>query len=209
MQTTVGQRLKEAIGAIGRPSLRDIASKINTNHTSVADWIHDRHDIPAPKLLEIEAAFGVSAEWLLTGKGAMMVKDRRGVPLLSPSPRNGKGDALSDYVSNATLCFDQGWLRDALRVDPSGIAAFRVDDNCMAPTINQGEVVFVDGLAARPEARDGVWLLRSGDRLVVRRVQLEGAGKCDAMCDNAGYKPKSLDTTALLGYVVGGAPRRY
>jgi phage repressor protein C with HTH and peptisase S24 domain len=79
----------------------------------------------------------------------------------------------------------------------------------MLPTIAPDELVFIDGLHDLPEYRDGVWVMRLGDSLLVKRVQLLAPNEYRVTSDNPAYQPICLDDSAmLLGRVVGGI-RRY
>jgi phage repressor protein C with HTH and peptisase S24 domain len=68
--------------------------------------------------------------------------------------------------------------------------------------------VFIDGLHDLPEYRDGVWLLRLGDNLLVKRIQQLAPNEYRVTSDNPAYQPIHLDDSAmLLGRVVGGLIR--
>jgi phage repressor protein C with HTH and peptisase S24 domain len=107
------------------------------------------------------------------------------------------------------MTFDKDWLRASYGVDPQNLCILRVTENSMAPTIAPDEYVFIDGLHDLPEYRDGVWLLRLGDNLLIKRVQQLAPDNYRVTSDNPAYQAMQLDDPAqLLGRVVGG-PKRY
>jgi phage repressor protein C with HTH and peptisase S24 domain len=135
------------------------------------------------------------------------------VPFLSPVPRAGKGcgNALNDYViKQDAMEFNLRWLRESFGVSPQNLCIMRVGGDSMAPAINDGELIFIEGITDRPDYRDGLWALSLGGRLFVKRVQMLANGRLEAASDNPAYKPLKLDGPAhLLGRVVGGPPKRF
>jgi len=132
------------------------------------------------------------------------------VPILSPQPSAGNGNALEDYEgANGGMCFEKRWLRKAFTVPPRNLRLLEVDGDSMAPTILPDELVFVDASPYQDHTKEGVWVLRIGDTLRVKRVQWLGAKQGKAVSDNPAYSPIPLDETAqLMGRVVGH-PQRF
>ena len=88
----------------------------------------------------------------------------------------GPGAIVSEESGRPYFAFDERWLK-ALTGSPSDkLSIIRVEGDSMAPTLNPGDDILVD-LADREERlRDGVYVLRIDDTLVVKRIALHPIG---------------------------------
>jgi transcriptional regulator with XRE-family HTH domain len=200
-------------------SLRDFARCLDVSHSAIADYekgkglsrIHTIKQLAST----IEQHYGISADWLLTGEGTLFTNRQSlnliSLPLVSPRPIVETGNALEGYANTRNcMTFDKDWLRASFGVDPQNLCIMQVTGNSMAPTIAPDEYVFIDGLHDLPEYRDGVWITRLGDNLLIKRIQLLAAGEYRVTSDNPAYQPIRLDTAAqILGRVLGGRPHLY
>jgi len=87
------------------------------------------------------------------------------------------------------LRFSAAWLR-AQGLDPAQVAAMAVAGDSMEPTLRDGDEILVD--RRRRPLRDGVYVLRRGDSLLVKRVAASGAGRLLLISDNPAYPPIDL-----------------
>jgi len=100
----------------------------------------------------------------------------------------GPGAIVSEEAGRPYFAFDERWLR-ALTATPSDkLSIIRVEGDSMAPTLNPGDDILVD-LADREERlRDGVYVLRIDDALVVKRIALHPiGGRVTVQSDNPAY----------------------
>jgi SOS-response transcriptional repressor LexA len=207
------QRLMAAREALGL-TLREFAAPLSRTHASVFDWEKGRAPIQPIIAEAIEKHHGISALWLMDGKGEMFVRQSAKlestlVPILTTQPCAGTGTALDDYAgTEGGITFDVQLLRASFGVNPQNVCLMWIDGDSMAPTIAPGELVFVDGLRTPPCYRDGVWVLSLGGNLLVKRVQLLAPANYRVTSDNPAYQAIQLDGPAmLLGRVVGGLQR--
>lgn len=82
-KTTFSQRLIQAcdyakIEPWGRQ--RTLAKKLNIKQPSVSKWLTGKGFPTTEKTIDIANVLGVSAEWLMTGKGPISEKDRYSSP---------------------------------------------------------------------------------------------------------------------------------
>ncbi|MDR2697985.1 MAG: helix-turn-helix domain-containing protein [Holophagales bacterium] len=219
MQRAVTKRLIEARRAL-KLSQRKFAEILDVHHSTVSCWELGKSPVSKVSTQAIEQVHRISADWLLTGKGDMFIKQSDTteagssqiiIPVLSVTPCVDGGSALGDYVSAGGMSFSECWLRDSFNVAPNNLCLLRFDGDSMLPVINPDEMLFVDGLVQPPEYRDGLWVLRLGERLLVKRVQLIGSNRYQATSDNPAdaHKIDLSDSAQLLGRVVGGAPKRF
>jgi phage repressor protein C with HTH and peptisase S24 domain len=91
------------------------------------------------------------------------------VPRLTLGASAGPGSLDGQEQRAGTLSFDQRWLRD-LGAQPEGLSIIRVDGESMAPTLGDGDEIMVDRSDGSDRLRDGIYVLRMSDVLMVKRV---------------------------------------
>lgn len=128
-----------------------------------------------------EAMLGGPAD--LPGREGLVAVNRTAVRASA-----GPGAIVSEESGRPYFAFDERWLK-ALTGSPSDkLSIIRVEGDSMAPTLNPGDDILVD-LADREERlRDGVYVLRIDDALVVKRIALHPiGGRVTVQSDNPAY----------------------
>ena len=75
------------------------------------------------------------------------------------------------------FAFDERWLK-ALTASPAQrLSIVRVEGDSMAPTLNAGDDILIDLDDCGDRLRDGIYVLRAEDALVVKRLALHPAGR--------------------------------
>lgn len=148
--------------------------------------------------------FGVD-ERLLGGIAAPMAEpEMRLIPKLAIGASAGPG-ALNDVETLAgKIGFDEKWLRKQ-GLDPSNLSLIRVDGESMAPTLNHGDDIMVDRSAPAAGFRDGIYVIRLDDVLMVKRLAKGPVGRLSVLSDNPAYPDwPDIDgaTIAIVGRVV-------
>ena len=129
--------------------------------------------------------FGVSEESL--GGRASASTDLVRVPRLEVGASAGPGALAGDERAHGHIGFDPGWLR-RLAADPKRLSLIRVEGDSMAPTLADGDEILVDRGDAAERLRDGVYVLRIEDALVVKRVARHPSGRSlSVSSDNEAY----------------------
>ena len=100
----------------------------------------------------------------------------------------GPGAIVSEESGRPYFAFDERWLR-ALTASPSDkLSIIRVEGDSMAPTLNPGDDILVDLADCEERLRDGVYVLRIDDALVVKRIALHPiGGRVTVQSDNPAY----------------------
>src|SRR3546814_3270167 len=70
------------------------------------------------------------------------------------------------------MAFDEKWLRD-MGANPAGLSMIRADGDSMSPTLSHGDEIMVDRMDGAARLRDGIYVLRMDDTLMVKRVRSE------------------------------------
>lgn len=127
------------------------------------------------------------------------------VPKLAIGASAGAGASVDGEAVEGEVAFDPKWLRD-LGADPRALSIIRVEGDSMAPTLDDGDDILVDGGDAAARLRDGIYVLRMDDVLMVKRVaRAPGQGRISVISDNPHYRswddlPMAL--VQLVGRVV-------
>lgn len=127
------------------------------------------------------------------------------VPKLSIGASAGAGASIDGEAIEGEVAFDPKWLRD-LGADPRALSIIRVEGDSMAPTLDDGDDILVDGGDAAARLRDGIYVLRMDDVLMVKRVaRAPGPGRISVISDNPHYRSWDdlpMASVQLVGRVV-------
>jgi phage repressor protein C with HTH and peptisase S24 domain len=97
--------------------------------------------------------------------------------------------------------FSARWLREQ-GLDPRALSAIRVEGDSMEGTLRDGDEILVDR-TLRP-LRDGIHVVRTGDALLVKRLDTGRPGVVALLSDNPAYRTLELppDEVQVIGRVV-------
>ena len=112
--------------------------------------------------------------------------------------------SLADAEFAGSMGFGPKWLR-RLGVDPANLSLIAVDGDSMHPTLGDGDDIMVDHSAAARPLRDGIYVLRMDDVLLVKRIAMGPSGKLSIRSDNPQYPDwddVSADSVNIIGRVV-------
>lgn len=93
------------------------------------------------------------------------------IPRLALGASAGAGSLDEDEAATGGFGVDPRWLRD-LGGRPDSVSIIRVDGDSMAPTLAHGDDIMVDSNDAGDRLRDGIYVLRLDDVLMVKRVAM-------------------------------------
>jgi phage repressor protein C with HTH and peptisase S24 domain len=110
-----------------------------------------------------------------------------GVRRLDLGASAGPGALDGDETVRGTMAFDALWLRRLGIASRERLSLIRVQGDSMAPTLNDGDEILVDGGDAGARLRDGIYVLRIDDALVVKRLALSPGRRLAVRSDNEAY----------------------
>jgi hypothetical protein len=112
----------------------------------------------------------------------------------------GAGGAGGGQRRLRRAAFSQGWLR-GMGLDPAHLSTIAVAGDSMWPLLNDGDEILVDHTRTTP--RDGIHVVRVGDHLLVKRIDM-GRRPRAPQSENPAYDPIDLDPeeVAVIGRVV-------
>ena len=118
----------------------------------------------------------------------------------------GPGAIVNAEADKPYFAFDERWLKALTATRAGQLSIIRVEGDSMAPTLNAGDDILVDLGDGAERFRDGVYVLRVEDSLVVKRVALNPVGRrVTVQSDNPAYPDWpdcGLDDIACIGRVI-------
>ena len=115
----------------------------------------------------------------------------------------GPGSLVDDEFSGS-MAFGPKWLKQ-MGSDPAKLSLISVDGDSMDPTLCNGDDIMVDHGAAEATLRDGIYVLRMDDVLLVKRLAVGPSGKISIRSDNPQYPDwddVDVATVNIIGRVV-------
>lgn len=132
------------------------------------------------------------------------------VPRLSLGASAGAGTLDEDERAEGAMAFNERWLRN-LGGRPDRLSIIRVDGESMAPTLSDGDDIMVDSSDGVERLRDGIYVLRLDNVLMVKRVALTmRRDRLSIRSDNPVYPDwEDIDPSgvAILGRVIWAGRR--
>ena len=100
----------------------------------------------------------------------------------------GPGAVVTEELGKPYFAFDERWLKALTGTPARNLSIVRVEGDSMSPTLNAGDEILVDLGDATDRLRDGIYVLRIDDALVVKRVALHPMGRrVTVQSDNPAY----------------------
>lgn len=146
--------------------------------------------------------FGVD-EQVLGGPANAVIDGIVEIPILDVQASAGFGAVAASENAQTRFGFDEHWLRSLTSAKSASLSIVRVMGDSMEPTLNEGDEVLVDASDHASRLRDGIYVLRADDTLVVKRVAIKpGGNQITIASDNPAY-PTWHDMERSEVHVVG------
>ena len=131
--------------------------------------------------------FGVS-EKVLGGRAETGLEGLVRVPRLNIGASAGHGAHNEWEGETSHIAFDPRWLRQICRGRPECLSFIKVQGDSMVPSLADGDDILVDQSDGIDRLRDGVYVLRQDETLMVKRLAVNPVAKRVAIrSDNAAY----------------------
>jgi hypothetical protein len=100
----------------------------------------------------------------------------------------GPGSLPSEEAGKPYFAFDERWLKALTPTPAARLSIVRVEGDSMSPTLNPGDEILLDLGDCADRLRDGIYVLRVDDALVVKRLALNPMGRrITVQSDNPAY----------------------
>src|SRR3954462_14943332 len=123
----------------------------------------------------------------------------------------GPGAVVTQELGKPYFAFDEHWLKMLTASHPSKLSIVRVEGDSMAPTLNADDDILVDLGDSSERLRDGIYVPRIDDAVVVNRLALNPTGgRVTVQSDNPAYPDWpdcSLEDVKPIGRVIWAGRR--
>lgn len=212
----VGNRIRIAIGS-KYPLLKDFCEAVGISDRTLHHYLSEKRGVSTDFLTTLTEHIGVSASWVLTGKGSMFISDdeQNGhadqanfvpIPRYEVEAAAGDSSLVDDETQTGFYAFNRSWL-DRRRLSPDQLAVISVRGDSMTPLLTEGDLILVD--QSQKEILDGVtYVVRLGNDLLVKYVQRISPDAISLLSENRRYPPREItiadmdDQAAIVGRVV-------
>ncbi|HHX2498647.1 TPA: S24 family peptidase [Neisseria subflava] len=161
-------------------------------------------------LKKIKQLKGCSIDWLLTGEGSPFpdseapkatTTDTLGnpvdidefvfVPRYDIQAAAGHGQLVGDEQPMFAMAFRRYWIENYVTRDIKNLSVISVKGDSMEGVLNDGDTILINHGQTTP--RDGLYVLRLNENLLVKRLQLIPGGIVNVISANEAYPTFEID----------------
>lgn len=161
-------------------------------------------------LKKIKQLKGCSIDWLLTGEGSPFpdseapkatATDTLGnpvdidefvfVPRYDIQAAAGHGQLVGDEQPMFAMAFRRYWIENYVTRDIKNLSVISVKGDSMEGVLNDGDTILINHSQTTP--RDGLYVLRLNENLLVKRLQLIPGGIVNVISANEAYPTFEID----------------
>lgn len=198
----------------------DISDKINMSYMGLSK-IFAKNGFPkAETLLLIQEKTGCNLNWLLTGQGEPYlnaaspkpvraeeqpaqapITDTLGcpvelndfvfIPRYDVKAAAGAGESIDNNTPQFTMAFRSYWIKNYINTSPENLSVIEVTGDSMEGLLNERDTILVNH--AKNQAGNGIYVLRIGNDLIVKRTQTLPNKRLLISSANEAYAPFELD----------------
>lgn len=155
--------------------------------------------------------FGVSESLLGAPQEAERSAGLIAVPRIPVRASAGPGAIPNGERALPYFAFDERWLKALTGASAANLAIIKVEGDSMAPTLNDGDDILIDRGECDERLRDGIYVVRVEDALLVKRLAIHPLGKrVTVRSDNPAYPDWpdcGLDDIHCIGRVIWAGRR--
>ena len=218
---TLKDRLEELMAEYGLTTQQQLADFAGVSKGLVGQWFNGSTGLGAKPLSAFDKKTSFSINWLADGTGDKYKthvlpaitesesEDRIRFPRLNAEATCGAAGTINDHyievVDYVTLA--AAWAREKLGGNLNKIQVITAHGDSMEPTIENGDVMFVDTAVEAFEG-DGLYLLWYIDGLKAKRLQSTVGGGLMIISDNSSYRTETvrgedLNAVHIIGRIRG------
>lgn len=203
-------------------SVAKVSDLIGMSHMGLSKVFRNGSIPKAETLLSIHEKSGCDLKWLMTGEGQPFPKmagnDSGGFPVPLPQggqvfdtlgnpvdieefvfiPRYnvqasaGNGLTVEDEKPIFSMAFRKYWIDNHLNANPKDLAVISVKGDSMEGVLNERDNILIN--CAKNKPGNGLYVVRIGNDLIVKRIQSMPGGKLLITSANEAYAPFEIDT---------------
>ena len=189
------------------------AKKLGLSESQLYRYINDEQEMKITTALKMSQIAGVSLDWLITGDGDPYEQEKTSgepshdeyafIPGYNIQVSAGNGKLASEGEKpTRRLAFRHRWLKYRGLNEKDLVLVF-ADGDSMEPTISDNNTLMVDTSQDQPKD-GGIYVIRHGENLVVKRTQLIFGEGVRLISDNKAYPEQMVDFDAATDLQVVG-----
>lgn len=217
---TLKDRLEELMAEYGLDTQQQLADFAGVSKVLVGQWFNGSTGLGAKPLSAFDKKTRFSINWLTEGTGDKYKthvlpaitesesEDRIRFPRLNAEATCGAGTINDHYIEVVDyVTVASAWAREKLGGNLNKIQVITAHGDSMEPTIENGDVMFVDTAVEAFEG-DGLYLLWYIDSLKAKRLQSTVGGGLMIISDNSSYRTETvrgedLNAVRIIGRIRG------
>lgn len=217
---TLKDRLEELMAEYGLDTQQQLADFAGVSKGLVGQWFNGSTGLGAKPLSAFDKKTRFSINWLTEGTGDKYKthvlpaitesesEDRIRFPRLNAEATCGAGTINDHYIEVVDyVTVASAWAREKLGGNLNKIQVITARGDSMEPTIEDGDVMFVDTAIEAFEG-DGLYLLWYIDGLKAKRLQSTVGGGLMIISDNNSYRTETvrgedLNAVRIIGRIRG------
>lgn len=187
---------------------KDVALALNINQVTFAT-MKSRNKIPYKEILEFCAKRKISINWIIFNQVVQSLQSEtekfERIHYFKDIYASAGGGALNYDEQSDSMYLDEQMIDRLGGIKAiKNIQALNVLGDSMEPTLNNGDIVFIDRASCNP-SRNGVYVVSTPGGLFIKRLQLRADGMVALVSDNDVYNDELVASADLevLGKVVG------
>ena len=203
----IGQRLAEIRKRIGISAV-DAAKIAEVSDATWRRYERGETEVSVSAVAKFCDEFGVSFDWLVTGRGPLWLSERLGkhipskdvaladfiaVPLHDVQGSCGDGSVIHSEQIVDYLAFKREWI-SRVATDPKRLALIEAAGDSMMPTIHSGDLLLIDLCITRIE-QDAIYAINVDGMLYVKRIQKRLDGTVIVKSDNPAYEEQRFNAS--------------
>lgn len=185
---------------------KDIATALDITSVNFAT-MKKRNSVPYSNILDFCAIKKISINWMLYGQDPSSLVDStdrywiRYYPSINVSAGGGAYDEEDNYEKMEMPDFFINIIGGTENL--KNIEAINVTGDSMEPTLNNGNIIFIDKTKKDP-SKDGIYAFVNENGLFVKRIQRRVDGGLDIISDNKEYPMQVVGKSeiSVLGKVI-------
>lgn len=196
-----GDRIRKVRGLT---PLGEFAAGFDIHKNTLARYERGESLPDAGFLSRLCEVYGINPNWMLMGTGAEKAAESQPltaqgkaylnldvyvyIPLYNVVASGGGGAFPGSEEIVDALAFKRDWIRSELRANPRDLVLVMMTGESMQPTLGKDDVLLVNRRVGQTRS-DGIYLVRTGEALLVKRLQFLPDGAVCVISDNSAYAP--------------------
>lgn len=162
-------------------SVTELAARLNMSQGNLSKIENNQVELKSNTAAKIAEALGVSVQAITTKQTAMAGMTL--LPVLNPEVLQ-----LPPLSRLAVPSYMQ-------HIAAENSALFAMEDDTMTPKIPVSALVLID--KRESTLKNGIYLLKMHNRLILRRLQITLNAELKLLCDNPAYPPELIATSSI------------